>query len=220
MQSNNGDNAHRNFELLLAASVSKQVGHATSEPSFTHLSRDGTFENWSVVSQARVHSDGTDIPTILGQPAIIGTSYNSGEFHAIARDSKSNIQHWVLSNTTWKLGPAIKGAGPGAATDGYPGFIQADDSSLAMVVRHSDGSLQEVSCTFQSPIIPYISLTSYHPSSGNANPHPKPIHRPNGPKDPSSPTKQPKAVPPSSNLTSAKVSTIPKEQPQQQPTYM
>jgi len=187
MQSNNGENANRNFELLLATPSSKPLDNMTTTSRFTHLSRDGTFEKWSVVSHALADSDITNLPSIIGQPAIIGTSYNSGEFHAVARDSESNVQHWVLNNTTWKLNSAIKATRAGSKIDGHPGFIQADDSSLVMVIRHSDGSLQEVSHT-KYPFTPYKTLTSI-PSSGNANPHPKAIPPHHGPKDPPSPTK-------------------------------
>ena len=156
MQSNKGDNANRNFELLLATPSSKPLDNNTTASSFMHLSRDGTFEKWSVVSHAQADSDGTDLPSIIGQPAIVGTSYNSGEFHAIARDSESTIQHWVLSNTTWTLSSAIKATAATGKIDGHPGVIQADDSSLAMVIRHSNGSLQEVRSSHNpTTFIPY-----------------------------------------------------------------
>ncbi|KAK0609771.1 protease [Bombardia bombarda] len=114
MQSGNGK-THRNFELLLAA-----VNNNTSETSLTHISRDGTTSNWSIVNEI---AKGENYTRLRGQPAVIGTSFN--------RD-------FPLCRT-WDLVSTIAEQ----EIDGYPGLVQSDDSNLVLVVKHSDGSLDE-----------------------------------------------------------------------------
>ncbi|KAM7194431.1 hypothetical protein V8F20_007957 [Naviculisporaceae sp. PSN 640] len=142
LQSNNGG-THRNFELLVATAANE-----TAAAGFTHLSRDGTSERWSTVSLSEFGQNNT--LNMVGQPVIIGTSYNKGDFHALVRTSQSSIQHWALSDPSysksrWRFEGEIKTSGNEhtGMIDGHPSFVQADDSSLVMVVRHSDGSLRE-----------------------------------------------------------------------------
>ncbi|KAM7192127.1 hypothetical protein V8F33_008552 [Rhypophila sp. PSN 637] len=137
LQSNNGQ-LHRNFELMLAG-----PGPNGAAKGFSHLSRDGTSKKWGIVSQT------SESGGIVGQPVIVGTSYNKGDFHALVQDSDSGIQHWVLgdgnnSKAGWALVAGIRSLSDIKPIEGHPGFVQADDSSLVMVVRHSDASLREV----------------------------------------------------------------------------
>lgn len=126
LQSGNG-NTHRNFELLL------------SDPrtaSLAHVSRDGHTLEWSMVSSLPVTTG-----SIVGQPSIIGTSFNR-DFHAAWVDSTNHtLQHWVYSQSTasWSHRSTISSHN----ITGIPGLVQADDSSLVVVVKHADGSLNE-----------------------------------------------------------------------------
>ncbi|SPQ26231.1 d14614d7-7edf-49d7-b461-6d902ee31df1 [Thermothielavioides terrestris] len=123
LQSGNGD-THRNFELL--------VGNPNAT-GFTHISRDGTSAKWSKVST--IQSNG-----LLGQPAIIGTSYNR-DFHAVAVNKDQTVQLWAYSQSgmNWSQISTIDGK----AIDGFPGLTQGDGSQLIMVVKHADGTLNE-----------------------------------------------------------------------------
>lgn len=160
MQSNNGG-IHRNFELLVATTPNETIG-----AGFTHLSRDGTSERWSTVSASEFGQN--DTLNAVGQPVIIGTSYNKGDFHSLVRTSKSTIEHWVLGDTSysksrWRLEAEIKTSDNEdvGKIDGHTGFVQPDDSSLVMVVRHSDGSLREVRSSHAEIYtdIPYHGVT-------------------------------------------------------------
>ncbi|KAM7215395.1 protease [Rhypophila decipiens] len=147
MQSSNGL-LHRNFELLLATS-----GPNGTVKGFSHLSRDGTSKQWDTVAET-IEGVG-----VVGQPVIVGTSYNKGDFHALVQDSDSGIQHWVLgdgnnSKAGWALVAGICSPSYIKPIEGQPDFVQADDSSLVMVVRHSDGSLREWQRPSPSPSNP------------------------------------------------------------------
>ncbi|KAK4176793.1 putative dipeptidyl-peptidase 1 [Triangularia setosa] len=126
MQSGNGE-THRNFELLL------------SDPAkgTRHVSRDGDARQWSVVSQPTTSNE---VPAFRGQPFIIGTSRNR-DFHAVALTESNNMQQWAYtqSDKTWSQ---VSTFGQ-SKVDGYPGFVQSDDSSLIIVVKHTDETLNE-----------------------------------------------------------------------------
>lgn len=187
MQSSNGG-MHRNFELLVATTTNFSSNPNDTTPAaqssgwqFTHLSRDGTSERWSTVSVTQldpapelVHDNqqtpkNETLSRVVGQPVIIGTSYNGGDFHALVpirrgdNPDSSVMQHWILgdshySKSKWRLEGEIKTAdGSEDQIAGYPGFVQTDDSSLVMVVRHSDGSLREVCICFHTYFHSYHS---------------------------------------------------------------
>ncbi|KAK0736469.1 hypothetical protein B0T21DRAFT_288015 [Apiosordaria backusii] len=125
MQSGNGE-THRNFELLL------------SDPAkgIRHISRDGDTSQWGVVSQLT----SGDALVIRGQPSIIGTSMNR-DFHAVAVTEGNNIQQWAYSQSS-KTWSQLSSFGQ-SKVDGFPGIVQSDDSSLIVVVKHTDGTLNE-----------------------------------------------------------------------------
>jgi hypothetical protein len=128
MQSGNGE-THRNFELLLASNSSSRGG-------FAHLSRDGTTGKWSVASRFGGGNRS------IGQPVIIGTSAHR-DFAAAFVDESKTLQQWSYSqaNKSWALASSIEDQD----IDGFPGMAQDDDSGLVIVVRHADGTLNEVS---------------------------------------------------------------------------
>jgi hypothetical protein len=137
MESGNGE-THRDFELLLAS-------NSSSGSAFSHISRDGTTGGWSVASRVREGS----IP--VGQPVIIGTSANR-DFAAVFVDEHQNLQQWSYSqvNKSWATVSSIEGRN----IAGFPGMAQDDDSALVLVVRHADGTLNEVSsatCVVREP---------------------------------------------------------------------
>ncbi|KAK3339732.1 hypothetical protein B0T25DRAFT_523452 [Lasiosphaeria hispida] len=132
MQSGNGA-THRDFELLLSP---KEIS-----TGFAHLSRDATVGQWSVVSQGVTGGDSDNtVTSLVGQPAIIGTSFNRN-FHVVGVDGNNNIRHFEYSqlNRTWAQVSAITEK----EINGFPGLVQSDDSSLVIVVKHSDGTLNE-----------------------------------------------------------------------------
>lgn len=125
LQSGNGD-THRNFELLL------------SEPTgsgFAHVSRDSNTTTWSKVSDIEGSS-------VSGQPAILGTSFNR-DFHAVGVVADQTLQQWVYSQSAkkWSAVSTIEGKD----IDGFPGLAQSDGTQLVVVVKHADGTLNEVS---------------------------------------------------------------------------
>jgi hypothetical protein len=128
LQSGNGE-THRNFEMLLALNRSADGG-------FAHLSRDGVTGKWSVASRV----GGRSKP--VGQPVIIGTSANR-DLAAMFLDEEKNLQQWSYSQTgrTWAQTATIDGG----KMAGFPGMAQDDDSAFILVVRHADGTLNEVS---------------------------------------------------------------------------
>lgn len=125
LQSGNGK-SHRNFELLV---------RETSEAGFTHISRDGDTATWAKVS-------GVEGESLLGQPAIAGTSFNR-DFHAVGVDKDQTLRQWAYSQSRkrWSQVSSIEGKG----IDGFPGLAQSDGSQLVVVVKQADGSLNEVS---------------------------------------------------------------------------
>jgi hypothetical protein len=126
LQSGNGE-SHRNFELLV---------RETSEAGFTHISRDGDTAAWAKVS-------GVEGGSLVGQPAIAGTSFNR-DFHAVGVDEDQTLQQWAYSQSAkkWAQVSSIEGK----EIDGFPGLTQSDGSQLVTVVKHADGTLNEVSC--------------------------------------------------------------------------
>lgn len=134
LQSGNGD-THRNFELLVSNS---------GTTGFTHISRDSDSTKWSKV--VMIPSD-----SVLGQPVIAGTSF-SRNFHAVAVDSNHTLRQWAYSQVSkkWAQVSAINGK----VIDGYPGLTQGDGSALILVVKHADGTLNEVRSTFPLPTHP------------------------------------------------------------------
>ncbi|AEO57290.1 protease [Thermothelomyces thermophilus ATCC 42464] len=127
MQSGNGE-THRNFELL----VSEAGGSG-----FTHVSRDGNSTQWSKVLEVSGSGSGSGL---VGQPAILGTSFNR-DFHAVSLDENQVVQQWAYrqSEMRWSRVSAIEGT----KIDGFPGLAQSDGSTLVMVVKHADGTLNE-----------------------------------------------------------------------------
>ena len=129
MQSGNGE-THRNLELLLS-------DRKTATGGLVHVSRDGHTLEWSMISSLPVAAGGS----IVGQPSIIGTSFNR-DFHAVWVESANHtLQHWVYSqaSASWSHRSTISSHN----ITGVPGLVQADDSSLVVVVAHADGSLNE-----------------------------------------------------------------------------
>ena len=125
MQSGNGE-MHRNFELL----INKPEGSG-----FAHIARDGSSDEWLRVADVQGGS-------VVGQPAIIGTSFNR-DFHAVGvGKNDSVVRQWVYGQTgkKWSQVATIEGK----KIDGYPGLTQGDGSQLIMVVKDSDGVLNEV----------------------------------------------------------------------------
>ncbi|GAB1320992.1 hypothetical protein MFIFM68171_11202 [Madurella fahalii] len=125
MQSGNGE-THRNFELLVAD---------PNTARFTHVSRDGDSMEWSIVSEVQAGN-----AKFIGQPAIVGTSFNR-DFHAVGADENGALQQWVYSQSEkkWSKVSTIQDRN----IDGFPGMVQGDSSELVVVVKHSDGTLNE-----------------------------------------------------------------------------
>ncbi|KAK4235404.1 hypothetical protein C8A03DRAFT_17860 [Achaetomium macrosporum] len=123
MQSGNGK-THRNFELLISDS---------NAAGFTHVSRDSNSTEWSKVSEIQSS-------TLMGQPAIIGTSFNR-DFHVVGINKNQTLQQWVYNQSAkkWSRVSTIEGS----KIDGFPGLTQSDGSQLVMVVKHADGTLNE-----------------------------------------------------------------------------
>lgn len=132
LQSGNGE-THRNFELLVSD---------PSSAGFTHISRDGSSAGWAKVSDVEANS------LLSGQPAITGTSFNR-DFHAVGVDTDQAVRQWVYSQSEkkWSQVSSIEGKG----IDGFPSLTQSDGSQLVMVVKHADGTLNEVSHIFLIP---------------------------------------------------------------------
>jgi hypothetical protein len=125
LQSGNGD-THRNFELLLSGSTGS---------GFAHVSRDSNTTTWSKVNE--IEGSG-----LSGQPAIVGTSFNR-DFHSVGVDKDQTLRQWAYSQSAkeWSLVSTIEGKG----IDGFPGLAQSDGTQLVLVVKHADGTLNEVS---------------------------------------------------------------------------
>jgi hypothetical protein len=174
LQSGNGE-THRNFELL----VSEATG-----TGIAHVSRDGDGLKWSKVTEVQGSS-------LLGQPAIAGTSFNR-DFHAVGVDKDQVLKQWAYSQSEkkWSQVSTIEGKD----IDGFPGLTQSDGSQLVVVVKHADGTLNEVSTSLHSPL-----KHTTNSESGNNPPTAQPGPSPT----PRSPATSPRADPPSSNPTSA-----------------
>jgi hypothetical protein len=86
---------------------------------------------------------GVEGGSLVGQPAIAGTSFNR-DFHAVGVDEDQTLQQWAYSQSAkkWAQVSSIKGK----EIDGFPGLTQSDGSQLVTVVKHADGTLNEVSC--------------------------------------------------------------------------
>lgn len=128
MQSGNGE-THRNFELLVAS-------NASTKGAFCHLSRDGSTLKWSVASC--VGEEGV----VVREPVMIGTSAGR-DVAAVFVDGDMSLQEWSYSqgNKSW----APKSSIEGQKIDGIPGMMQDEGSDLVLVVKHADGTLNEVS---------------------------------------------------------------------------
>lgn len=155
MQSGNGE-THRNFELLLSDSTA----------GLTHISRDGNSTKWSIVSEV----ESGDV-SLVGQPAIIGTSFNR-DFHGVGIDKDNALRQWAYSQSgkKWSQVSTIEGK----KIDGFPGLVQSDGSNLIMVVKHADGTLNEVSLQINSPSQQPLLLTPPVPTTPqqqNLDPH-------------------------------------------------
>ncbi|KAL2195394.1 protease [Corynascus similis CBS 632.67] len=127
MQSGNGE-MHRNFELLI---------NEADGSGFAHISRDGNTTEWSKVVEI---SEGSSSSSLVGQPAIVGTSFNR-DFHAVGLDQNQAVQQWAYSQSAkqWSLVSTVDSA----KIDGFPGLTQSDGSRLVMVVKHADRTLNE-----------------------------------------------------------------------------
>ncbi|KAK4098869.1 cysteine proteinase [Parathielavia hyrcaniae] len=123
LQSGNGE-THRNFELVTGSAAD----------GFHHLSRDGDTSKWSRVLD--VQGSG-----LVGQPVIVGTSFNR-DFHAVGVNNNQALQQWTYIQTEkkWSQVSSIDNQ----EIDGFPGLTQSDGSQLVIVVKHSDGTLNEV----------------------------------------------------------------------------
>jgi hypothetical protein len=124
LQSGNGE-THRNFELLISDSAGAGV---------THVSRNGDTAKWSKVSDIQ--------GSVVGQPAVAGTSFGR-DFHAVGVDKDQTLRQWAYSQSgkKWSQVSTIQGKD----IDGFPGLAQSDGSQLVVVVKHADGTLNEVS---------------------------------------------------------------------------
>jgi len=184
LQSGNGE-THRNFELLLGDSASA---------GFSHVSRDGSSLKWTKVSDIAASN-------LVGQPAIVGTSFNR-DFHAVGTDKDQTLRQWAYSQSgkTWSQISTITGK----KIDGFPGLAQSDGSQLVMVVKQADGTLNEVCC---SPCCFFEAKTDN--SSGNNPPTARPGPKPAPPLQATSP----RAAPRSSKATSDSTSTTNKAAP-------
>lgn len=185
MQSGNGA-THRNLELLLSDA---------SSTGFSHVSRDGTSGKWSKIADISG-------PALAAPPTILGTSFNR-DFHAVGVDKNHTLRQWAYSQTAkkWSQVSSIDGT----AIDGIPGLTQSDNSDLVMVVKHADGSLNEVRPRPPFPLSIPI-LTPLH--SGDNTPTPPSGPSPPRPSPPTSPNPAP-----SSNPTSPSTFTTPPPPP-------
>ncbi|KAK4154900.1 hypothetical protein C8A00DRAFT_32255 [Chaetomidium leptoderma] len=167
LQSGNGE-SHRNFELLVSDSATA---------GFTHVSRDGTSAKWGTVSEVQGDS-------LLGQPAVVGTSFNR-DFHAVGVDKDQSLRQWAYSQSAKKWSPVS--VIEGKDIDGFPGLAQSDGSQLVMVVKHADGTLNEwqqppnstawtqvnppiasdIAQSGPSVVQSNVGLDIYHPQSGS-----------------------------------------------------
>ncbi len=135
--------SHRNFELALSSS------NATG---FAHMSRDGDTLEWSIVDAVAGGSD----TRCVGQPLITGTSFNR-DIEVICRDGEHGLQQWTYSQAGAKWSSMTVAAPGRTDLEGYPGFVQADDSSFALVIRHKGGMLNEVSERRHHPHVRFLS---------------------------------------------------------------
>lgn len=135
LQSGNGE-THRNFELLIGAPAGT---------GFSHVSRDGSAAEWAKVADVQ--------GSLVGHPAIVGTSFNR-DFHAVGVDKDKIVRQWAYSQSgkKWSQVSTIEGK----SIDGFPGLAQSDGSQLVVVVKHADGTLNEV----RRP--PFCSLTLFY----------------------------------------------------------
>ncbi len=123
LQSGNGE-THRNFELLIGDPAGT---------GFAHISRDGSAAEWAKVADVQ--------GSFVGHPAIVGTSFNR-DFHAAGVDKDKTLRQWAYSQSgkKWSQISTIEGK----SIDGFPGLAQSDGSQLVVVVKHADGTLNEV----------------------------------------------------------------------------
>jgi hypothetical protein len=135
-QSGNGA-THRNFELV------RSGGAAGIKHVWRNGGENGDY-SWHVASNLLYTDEWGQVfgDKVVGQPVITGTSFNRN-FEMLYWESTGWLQHWYLNQADghWYS----TGAQGNGRTAGYPGFTQLADSSFAVAVRNTDGTLYEVS---------------------------------------------------------------------------
>ncbi len=145
LQSGNGA-SHKNFELVYSS---------PNATGFKHMSLDGDSLQWSVVGN--VGSDAVAAKCV-GQPLIMSTSFNR-DFEVLCRDDSNGLQQWTYSQAAANWAPSA--SRQTNFLEGYPGFVQADDSNFTLVIRHQDGTLNEVIImTRMSQTVPKVECYS------------------------------------------------------------
>jgi hypothetical protein len=135
-QSGNGA-TYRNFELV------RSGGAAGIKHVWRNGGENGDY-SWHVASNLLYTDEWGQVfgDKVVGQPVITGTSFNRN-FEMLYWESTGWLQHWYLNQADghWYS----TGAQGNGRTAGYPGFTQLADSSFAVAVRNTDGTLYEVS---------------------------------------------------------------------------
>ena len=125
---------HKNFQLVRASPAS----------GFIHIWRqDSSPYTWYKGQTVVRRKDGAIVPNqwVIGQPLIISSSFNR-DFEVIYLANNNVLRHWYYSHTAGKWFDVET---IGSFIGGYPGYAQTDDSSFALAVRRTDGTLVEVS---------------------------------------------------------------------------
>jgi hypothetical protein len=156
------------MELLLSPPLpSFEMVRANPAGGLTQVYRMGDSPyTWSVVQQLVVDdSKGNPVTGqyVQGQPSMLGSSFNR-DFEVLYWGDSGTLNHWYYSETNgrWFFTGTLNYPLPAVQNQftGYPGFVQTDDSSFAIVVRNSDGSLWEV-CSFFPHPFPLLSHSIY-----------------------------------------------------------
>ncbi|KAK0729609.1 hypothetical protein B0H67DRAFT_630235 [Lasiosphaeris hirsuta] len=124
--------AHRNFEVV----------RADPAGAMSHVSRKGEAPyGWFQTKAAAALPNGVMVEgqTAYGQPVITGTSFNR-DYEVVYVSTTGSLIMWYYSQSQNKWVYNERGL---EGLEGYPGFVQTDDSAFSLVVRTSSGNLQE-----------------------------------------------------------------------------